>query len=178
MEAGKKSVRDAADAEINQILTELSTAFAKLEANKETIKGKQSIVDGQEVELETLRPLTEKLATSENKIRDLIGKMNNVSQERDGMICNSLISSFRVCNVCVLVVAAVANHVLLEEKHTALDESHKSVRQLLVDKTVEAEDLSTSLVELKIEDANTKEHLQVGASLDILLITAALTFYV
>ena len=81
VEEEKKAVRDAADVEINAIITELSNTFAKLESAKESIKHEKKTVEVKETELVLLRPIPAQLETSEQKVKDLLNKIKGITTE-------------------------------------------------------------------------------------------------
>lgn len=83
VEEEKKIVRQAADREINSIIAELSNTFARLEVAKEAVKEGNKKVEVQTVELTTLRPLPQKLETSEQKVKDLLGKIKHITAEAE-----------------------------------------------------------------------------------------------
>ena len=88
VEDEKKVVREAADKEINNIINELSTAFIQLEQARDAVKENTKKVEVATVELTLLRPVPQKLESSEAKVRDLMNKIKGITDEAEKEIMN------------------------------------------------------------------------------------------
>ena len=146
VEEEKKIVRQEADREINTIIAELSNTFARLEVAKEAVKDGTKKVEVQQSELGTLRPLPAKLETSEQKVRDLLGKIKVITAEaEEDMVAHKELKT----------------HVVKLDKK--IETQHKVLKEI---KHVE-EELRDSIVVLEETVVRTETHkTEVTAALD------------
>jgi hypothetical protein len=154
VEEEKKSVRQAADREINSIIAELSNTFARLEVAKEALKDGNKKVEVQQQELGSLRPLPAKLETSEQKVRDLLGKIKVITAEAEEEMIAHKELKVHVVKLDETIKEQKQELVEVHKVEENLRESIVVLEEVVVKHEVHNTEVSTKLEKITLENHN------------------------
>lgn len=155
----KAIVQAAADTQINNIISELSNTFAKLEEAREQLVNTNKKVEVANTELGVLRPLPKKLETTEQKVRDLLSKIKTISTEAELEMSRhaDLKKHVVVLDTRIEETMKELQSVRVQEKAAKI--KIEQLEEVIVEKKEEIKEVSHNLTTLQEENTRRLHHL-------------------